>query len=182
MDEAYKSVQTLHGTRYPAAVVLIEIDPSQVDVNVSPTKTEVRFTREGDIYAAVYKAVQEALMAGGLVPTIIQKTNTPEDASPPPPAMLGEREATSAVCCPCRRARRRHTRPGHGGLPPGVSGAGAADVLPVSDDPFDDAGSFAAAAPPPVAASARLRSAPAPRDGRVRAAGRHRRGLPGHKT
>lgn len=77
LDEAYKSVQTLHGTRYPAAVVMIEVDPASVDVNVSPTKTEVRFTREGDIYAAVYKAVQEALMAGGLVPTLTQKMNPP---------------------------------------------------------------------------------------------------------
>ena len=77
LDEAYKSVQTLHGTRYPAAVVMVQIDPAQVDVNVSPTKTEVRFTREGDIYAAVYKAVQEALMAGGLVPTLTQKLAAP---------------------------------------------------------------------------------------------------------
>ena len=81
LDEAYKSVQTLHGTRYPAAVVMIEVDPSQVDVNVSPTKTEVRFTREGDVYAAVYKAVQEALMSGGLVPTIVQKIS-PRRAPP----------------------------------------------------------------------------------------------------
>ena len=85
LDEAYKSVQTLHGTRYPAAVVLIEVDPASVDVNVSPTKTEVRFTREGDIYAAVYKAVQEALMAGGLVPTLTQKMNPRAEPNPPAP-------------------------------------------------------------------------------------------------
>ena len=84
IDEAYKSVQTLHGTRYPAAVVLIEVDPASVDVNVSPTKTEVRFTREGDIYAAVYKAVQEALMAGGLVPTLTQKMNPRGEVAPAP--------------------------------------------------------------------------------------------------
>lgn len=77
LDEAYKAVQMLHGTRYPAAVVMIDIDPSQVDVNVSPTKTEVRFTSEGNVYSAVYKAVQEALMAGGLVPTLTQKLVPP---------------------------------------------------------------------------------------------------------
>ncbi len=87
LDEAYKAVQTLHGTRYPAAVVMIDIDPSQVDVNVSPTKTEVRFTSEGDVYAAVYKAVQEALMAGGLVPTLTQKL-----AAPPPQSWGAGRE------------------------------------------------------------------------------------------
>ena len=65
-------------------MVLVDVDPAHVDVNVSPTKTEVRFTREGDVYSAVYKAVQEALMAGGLVPTIIQKTSVPEVAPPHP--------------------------------------------------------------------------------------------------
>jgi len=88
LDEAYKAVQTLHGTRYPAAVVMIDIDPSQVDVNVSPTKTEVRFTSEGDVYAAVYKAVQEALMAGGLVPTLTQKLSAPTPS--PSPVGTGE--------------------------------------------------------------------------------------------
>lgn len=70
VDDAYRSVQTLHGIRYPAAVISIEIDPGQVDVNVSPTKTEVRFTRDGEIFSGVYNAVREALMAGGLVPNI----------------------------------------------------------------------------------------------------------------
>ncbi|MCW3061230.1 MAG: mismatch repair protein MutL [Capsulimonas sp.] len=84
LDEGYKSVQTIHGVKYPPAVIMIDIDPSQVDINVSPTKTEVRFTREGEIYSAVYHAVKEALLAGGLVPTLIQKV-TPgggEEAAP----------------------------------------------------------------------------------------------------
>ena len=77
LDEAYKAVQMLHGAKFPAAVIMIDIDPAQVDVNVSPTKTEVRFTSEGTVYSAVYKAVQEALMAGGLVPTLTQKLVSP---------------------------------------------------------------------------------------------------------
>ncbi|BDI28164.1 DNA mismatch repair protein MutL [Capsulimonas corticalis] len=84
LDEGYKSVQTIHGVKYPPAVIMIDVDPGQVDINVSPTKTEVRFTREGEIYSAVYHAVKEALLAGGLVPTLIQKM-TPgggEEASP----------------------------------------------------------------------------------------------------
>jgi DNA mismatch repair protein MutL len=73
LDEAYKSVQTIHGTKFPPAVLLIEIEPSLVDVNVSPTKTEVRFTREGEVYSAVYHGVREALLAGGLVATLSEK-------------------------------------------------------------------------------------------------------------
>ena len=95
LDEAYKAVQTLHGTRYPAAVVMIDINPAQVDVNVSPTKTEVRFTSEGDVYSAVYKAVQEALMAGGLVPTLTQKMNGREGPHPQPLPRRRERGAGS---------------------------------------------------------------------------------------
>ncbi|MGI4787778.1 MAG: DNA mismatch repair endonuclease MutL [Janthinobacterium lividum] len=113
LDEAYKSVQTLHGTRYPAAVVMIDIDPSQVDVNVSPTKTEVRFTSEGDIYAAVYKSVQEALMAGGLVPTLTQKLNAPVQIPPAPNngGARGEQEQPSLMSVPSRPAGNTRQEP-----------------------------------------------------------------------
>jgi len=69
IDEGFKSVQTLHAIKYPPAVLMLEIDPAQVDVNVSPTKTEVRFTHEGEVFSAVYHAVREALLSGGLVIT-----------------------------------------------------------------------------------------------------------------
>ena len=142
LDEAYKSVQTLHGTRYPAAVVLVEIDPSQVDVNVSPTKTEVRFTREGDIYAAVYKAVQEALMAGGLVPTIIQKTSSREVTPAPNNGRAGDApEALLPV--PSRPAANTHQPTSQDTTAFHQAWQERASVTPASDDPFDDAGSFA---------------------------------------
>jgi len=82
LDDAFRSVQTLHGTRYPTAVIQVEVDPGQVDVNVSPTKTEVRFTRDGEVFSAVYNAVKEALMAGGLVPNIAGSAWPGQQTSP----------------------------------------------------------------------------------------------------
>ncbi len=110
LDEAYKAVQTLHGTRYPAAVVMIDINPAQVDVNVSPTKTEVRFTSEGDVYSAVYKAVQEALMAGGLVPTLTQKLS-PKEAAPAAVSRSAEPPQASLMSVPPRPAGNTRQEP-----------------------------------------------------------------------
>jgi DNA mismatch repair protein MutL len=133
LDDAYKSVQTLHGARYPAAVVLIDIDPAQVDVNVSPTKTEVRFTREGDIYAAVYKAVQEALMAGGLVPTITQKAAARPDSRSFAPSSGNGAEPLFTVP-PLSAARtRQDTTAFHDAWQERAKPPSA------SDDPFEDA-------------------------------------------
>jgi DNA mismatch repair protein MutL len=47
--------------RYPLAVVRIEIDPHQVDVNVHPRKAEVRFAQERAVYQALLWAVEAAL-------------------------------------------------------------------------------------------------------------------------
>jgi DNA mismatch repair protein MutL len=68
IDEGYRSVQTIHGSKHPILVLNVEIDPSLIDVNVSPTKTEVRFTNERDVFSAVYHAIASALVTeGGLV-------------------------------------------------------------------------------------------------------------------
>jgi DNA mismatch repair protein MutL len=59
IDEAYK---TLLMKRKHAFVVLnIEINPVMIDVNVHPSKMEVRFSNEQDIFRSVYHAISEAL-------------------------------------------------------------------------------------------------------------------------
>ena len=47
--------------RYPLAVLHMEIDPERIDINVHPTKEEIRFDNEQKIYKAVFASVSKAL-------------------------------------------------------------------------------------------------------------------------
>ena len=56
-----------HG-RYPVAFLSLAIDTRLVDINVHPTKKEVRLTKEREIAEAVSDAIRAALAAGDLIP------------------------------------------------------------------------------------------------------------------
>ena len=62
LSEAYKN--SIMVGKFPSCVLNIELDPSLVDVNVHPAKTEVRFSDERMIFNAVYYACKNALDSG----------------------------------------------------------------------------------------------------------------------
>ncbi|HEY0431209.1 MAG TPA: DNA mismatch repair endonuclease MutL, partial [Pyrinomonadaceae bacterium] len=67
LSEGYRAVLP-HGV-YPAALLFIEIPLEEVDVNVHPAKTEVRFRRAAAVADAVREAVRAALASAGYVRT-----------------------------------------------------------------------------------------------------------------
>ena len=56
--------------RYPFTVLHIEIDGEHVDVNVHPTKMELRFNNQQEVYNLIYQAVNDGLHEKSLIPEV----------------------------------------------------------------------------------------------------------------
>ena len=74
IEDAYKPF--MMSRRYPFTVLSLQIDAHQVDVNVHPTKMEVRFADQAGVYDRVYQAVKDALAGRELIPGIYRRCKT----------------------------------------------------------------------------------------------------------
>ena len=68
IEEAYKTFIMVH--KFPMTALHFEIDHSLIDVNVHPTKMEIRFNNNEEMYHIVYHAVRDALEGKSLIPEV----------------------------------------------------------------------------------------------------------------
>ena len=78
-EQAFKGLVTIG--KHGFLVLNINMDPKKVDVNVHPTKLEVRFQEEGKVFKAIYNSIKQALLKYDLVPSPEKdyKSETPND-------------------------------------------------------------------------------------------------------
>jgi DNA mismatch repair protein MutL len=80
--------------RYPAAILLLNIPSADVDVNVHPTKTEVRFRDGGRIHGLVLSGIREKLLGSDLTPAAIpMRADAPHNSPAEPRQDLREQLA-----------------------------------------------------------------------------------------
>ena len=95
VEEAYHGL--LMEGKHPVAIINISLPPSEVDVNIHPTKTEVKFRNEHLIFAAVQKAVRRALTELIPVPKIEEVATTYVSPSVPRQASWTSAQSGSLV-------------------------------------------------------------------------------------
>ncbi len=79
VEKGYKSLLPIN--RFPVFILYIEMNSSKIDVNVHPTKTEVRFENSEKLYNIISKTVNDVLSSHNLIPkvTITKEKNINKD-------------------------------------------------------------------------------------------------------
>lgn len=79
IEDAYKTFTMVH--KFPFAVLHFTLDTAELDVNVHPTKMEVRFSHGQELYRFVYEALRRILLGRELIPEV--KPAAPKREEPP---------------------------------------------------------------------------------------------------
>ncbi len=94
LDYAYSDL--IPRGRYPLAVVAIEIDADKVDVNIHPTKKEIKYSNGNDVYMAIQRALVHALREARTAQPRQLETNI-EDVEPAHTAVYTNQLATASL-------------------------------------------------------------------------------------
>ncbi|MCR5717617.1 MAG: DNA mismatch repair endonuclease MutL [Oscillospiraceae bacterium] len=159
LESAYENL-VMTG-KFPACVLLLEMPPDTLDVNIHPAKAEVRFTDESKVTNAIYFALKNAMLGAGLIyefqmpktdwyagapePVYEQKPLI-ETPPPEPPAEIVSAPQTEAPQSPAPQAERKPLDAAS--MPFGLP-EDAKPVVPVQHRPA----SFVQSSPPRVALS-----------------------------
>ena len=90
LEDAYKDFTMQH--KFPFAVLHFHVNGEEIDVNVHPTKMELRFQRQQEVYGTVYEAVHRRL----LEPELIQKAEVPDPVASGAETKAGSRAESSS--------------------------------------------------------------------------------------
>jgi DNA mismatch repair protein MutL len=71
VKEAYGTL--LPKNKSPVAILFLEVNPRDIDVNIHPVKTQVKFANEHDVFEATVSAIRDALSSGPLVPDAVPR-------------------------------------------------------------------------------------------------------------
>ena len=112
VEEAYQGM--LPVGRRPIAVLDLAVPPDEVDVNVHPTKAEVRLRREREVFGVLQRAVRRALSEQGTVPRASGSLWGAATASPSRPPLTLQAAPAQPLLSRAPLAKR----PGDEGAPP----------------------------------------------------------------
>lgn len=82
INDAYHSYKP--DTRYPIVVINIELDPSLVDVNIHPTKMDIKFSKLEELKMLLYQLIRNELSKGTFIPDAIEEKEEMEEVEEKP--------------------------------------------------------------------------------------------------
>ena len=73
-EQAYKGI--IPSGKFGFTILNVQLDPEKIDVNVHPTKLEIRFTNEQEIFKAVHGSIKDTLLKGDIVSNPFKEKDT----------------------------------------------------------------------------------------------------------
>lgn len=118
VEDAYKPFMMQH--KYPFTMLSFTVDPSFIDVNVHPSKLELRFRNDETVYRTVYHTISVLLSGQELIPEVDLEKESDRKAQEPAPDRAGAPAAPAGL----RAVRFRDAFPAPAAPIPAVNPAG----------------------------------------------------------